>query len=90
MRGGLGSEPTRRARPAVRSGRARPSAAEGRASDAAVGLGVVLVVGLGLSLVKAYAEQLAMTVQVALEPGPVFRITLRQSSADLQPALRGT
>lgn len=46
--------------------------------------------GLGLSLVKAYAEQLAMTVQVALEPGPVFRITLRQSSADLQPALRGT
>ncbi len=46
--------------------------------------------GLGLSLVKAYAEQLAMAVDVALEPGPIFRITLSRSSADLQPALRGT
>lgn len=32
--------------------------------------------GLGLTLVKAYVEQLKLAVQVALEPGPTFRITL--------------
>ena len=32
--------------------------------------------GLGLALVKAYAAQVKLTVQVALEPDRIFRITL--------------